>query len=96
MKRNASDVEPIILKEMIPGTIVLYEKEFQGGETPMRLGPDRNLLPVTVDRKSSIIYYMFVNEKLIKIGRKIKNRHLKMLKDCPDLVLKIKKDTKQI
>jgi hypothetical protein len=39
---------------------------------------------------------MSVNEKLIKIGRKRKNRHLKMLKDCPDLVLKIKKYTKQI
>jgi hypothetical protein len=90
VKRNSIDVEPVILKEMIHGTIVLYEKEIQGGETSMGFGPDSNLLPVTVDRKSSIVYYMFVNEKLIKIGRKIKNRHLKILKDCPELVSKIK------
>ena len=55
VKHNASDMEPIIIKEMISGTIVLYKKEFRGGETPMRFGPDSNLLPVTVDRKSSII-----------------------------------------
>jgi hypothetical protein len=61
VKHNASDVEPIIIKEMISGTIVLYEKEFRGEETPTRFGPDSNLLPVTVDNKSSIIYYMSVN-----------------------------------
>jgi hypothetical protein len=55
VKHNASDLEPIIIKEMISGTIVLYEKEFRGEETPTRFGPDSNLLPVTVDRKSSII-----------------------------------------
>jgi hypothetical protein len=92
VKRNASDVEPVILKEMIHGTIVLYEKEFQGGETLMEFGPGTNLPPVIVHLESSITYYMLKDEKLIKIGKKIKNRHLKMLKDCPDLISKIKKE----
>jgi hypothetical protein len=92
VKRNTADNEPRILREMIYGTIILYAIETQGGEGYMTFGPGGNLPPVLVSRKPSISYYMLKNEKLIKIGKKIRNRHLKKLKDCPVLVAKIKNE----
>ena len=39
--------------------------------------------------QSTSTYYTVLNNKLIKIGRKLRNRHLKMLKNCPSLISQI-------
>lgn len=87
VKRNEKDNEPQILKEVLKGAIDLYVIDVQGGEYFTTFG-DSNL-PVVMTAPSSSTYYMVLDEKLIKIGRKLRNKHIKMFKDCPSLISKI-------
>jgi hypothetical protein len=57
---------------MIHGEIILYTEVFLGGESYMSYGPVST--PVIVHIKSSTSYYMFKDEKLVKIGKKIKKK----------------------
>jgi hypothetical protein len=87
VKRNESDNEPQILKEVLKGSIDLYVIDVQGGEYITTFG-DSNL-PVIMKTQSTSTYYMVINNRLIKIGRKLRNRHLKKLKNCPSLISQI-------
>ena len=88
IQHNPSDTEPRILLKIILGKVSLYAEEFQGGQSSMSVGPGS--IPVQVYREPSTEYYMYKNQRLIKIGKKLKKRHLKKLKDCPELIKKIK------
>lgn len=90
VKRNENDNGPQILKEVLKGTINLYVTDIQGGEYFTAFGNSE--LPIMMTAPSSSNYYMVINNKLIKIGRKLRNRHLKMLKDCPSLIAQINQE----
>src|SRR5690606_31960858 len=93
---NQEGFPPILLKEKIKGEISLYSNEvynpghsipngFAGGGTGMTFGGG-----------SATIYHILVKNKLIRVGTKIKNKHLEILKNCTSLIEKIEnKDLKK-
>lgn len=93
---NQEGFPPILLKEKIKGKISLYSNEvynpghtipngFAGGGTGMTFGGG-----------SATIYHILVKDKLIRVGTKIKNKHLEILKNCTSLIEKIEnKDLKK-
>lgn len=87
VRRNKNDYEPKIYKEVLKGAIDLYVIDVQGGEYVTTFGNSN--LPVIMTTKSTSTYYMVMNDKLVKIGRKLRNRHLKMLQNCTSLISKI-------
>ncbi|MCR1025181.1 MULTISPECIES: hypothetical protein [Flavobacteriaceae] len=93
---NQEGFPPILLKEKLKGKISLYSNEvynpghtipngFAGGGTGMTFGGG-----------SATIYHILVKDKLIRVGTKIKKKHLEILKDCTSLIEKIEnKDLKK-
>ncbi|TYP75313.1 hypothetical protein [Aquimarina intermedia] len=82
---------PRLLKENIKGKISLYSNEvynpghtipngFAGGGTGMTFGGG-----------SATIYFILVEDKLQRVGTRLKKKHLKILENCTSLVEKIKK-----
>ncbi|WP_397299044.1 hypothetical protein [Nonlabens ulvanivorans] len=88
VRTNRTD-PPSLYLEIESGKIVLYGLYMQGGTSSIGFGPGTNLQPVYVDQEPYTIYFMVINDRFVRIGTKLKKRHLKMLKDCPELVSKL-------
>ncbi|MBF4984581.1 hypothetical protein FNJ87_09665 [Nonlabens mediterrranea] len=88
VRTNRTD-PPSLYIEIENGKIVLYGLYMQGGTSSIGFGPGSNLQPVYVDRESYTLYFMVIDDRFVRIGTKLKKRHLKMLKDCPELVSKL-------
>lgn len=78
--------DPSLFIEMEKGKIILYGTYWQGGGS-MGFGP--GISSVQVDGPSYYTYHMLIDGRFIRIGTKLKKRHRKMFKDCPELVKRL-------
>lgn len=90
--KNQDGFPPKLYKENIKGKISLYSKEVSNPGVPNGFGGGG----MTFGGGSATIYYILVKDKLIRVGTRIKKKHLKILKNCTTLIEKIKrKDLKK-
>lgn len=82
---------PRLLKENIKGKISLYSNEVynQGHTIPNGLAGGG--VGMTFGGGSATIYFILVEGKLLRVGTRLKKKHLKILENCKSLTAKIKK-----
>jgi len=78
-----------LYREEIKGNISLYSITLQGGGG-FAFGPP-SISNLGYYSPTTTTYYLLIKGELIKIGAKLKNKHLNLFKNCPRLVTKIKK-----
>ncbi len=85
--KHKSGFPPKLLKENIKGKIYLYSNEvYNPGHTVPNGFAGGGM---SFGGGTSIIYFIQVNNKLIRIGARIKKKHLKVFNDCTRLIRKI-------
>ena len=93
---NEEGFPPILLKEKLKGKISLYSNEVYHPGHTIPNGFAGGGTGITFGGGSATIYHILVKDKLIRVGTKIKKKHLEILKDCTSLIEKIEnKDLKK-
>ncbi len=86
------NLTPRLFNERIKGKIMLYSNEVYN---PGHMVPNSG--GISFGGGTSTIYFIKVKNKLIRIGSKIKKKHIKIFNNCPSLIQKIeKKELKKI
>lgn len=82
----------ILLMEELNGKIILYSDQITSPGLPMNNGMGMGM-GMGFGGGTTTIYYIKVNNQLIRIGTRISRNHMKMkfFNDCPSLVKKIEK-----
>ena len=84
--KNQDGFPPKLFKEVIKGKISLYSKEVYNPGVPNGFGG----VGMNMGGTSATIYYILIEDKLIRVGTRIKKKHLEILKNCPSLIENIK------
>jgi len=85
--KSQHNFPPKLLNQRILGKICLYSNQVT---TPGHMVPSGFTGGgMSFGGGTATIYYLKINDKLIKIGTRFKKRHLKILSDCPGLIDKI-------
>lgn len=89
VESNSSD-KPKFLKLILEGEISLYNSEVYSSGLPNSNGSSQGGITFGIGPGTSKIYFIKVNDELIKLGTKLKKKHLTIFENCPTLIEKIK------
>lgn len=86
---NKNNPEPRLLNYELSGEILLYSKDLKWSNivAPLQIGGEQTFMNSTMI--ISKIYFIKINNKIIRIGERLKNKHLKYFEDCEILMTKI-------
>lgn len=87
-EKYVSDISPRLLKERITGKITLYSTDIysHGNIIPQGFAGSG----MSFGGGTATIFYIKTDNELIRIGAKIKKKHLEFFSSCPSLIEKIK------
>jgi hypothetical protein len=88
---DKNNPEPRLLNYELSGRLPLYSKEIKGANLVMP--EESGIGPKSVNGLYiNTVYFIKVNDELIRLGVRLKNKHLKYFENCPTLLSKIEAD----